>query len=102
MAQRISFNTYGNVRHGGSRFKIPAYAVMSEADYTPARAVARAIARKNGMIACNVQSQGQEVKRGEVVASHYEVTLGYLAPRKYGGGCNVEGRVFVVIPRKKR
>ena len=63
-------------------------------------ALTRRIARLTRCSVITARSDGEEMEHGEVVSSHYEITIGHPIPRKRGGGYSVEGSLWAAIYRE--
>jgi hypothetical protein len=88
--RRIPINAWG-VRSG---LTLPAYAVMTDADYgEPMAAIQRAIRRKTGLHVASIRKDCHAVENGVVTATHYEMTLGSPGD----GGYYVDSTIWIAI-----
>jgi len=93
--RRIEFSAWG-----AGTWTAPAYAMHDDDSYEGrAATVAAAIARKSGLSAINVRSDGTALDNGQPSADHYELTMGRPA---HGGGWNVEARCWFSIETSHR
>lgn len=91
---RVTYSSWGEQ---GSAVT-PAYAVQKDHE-TRIEAVKRAIGRASKLTVCACSSQGTSLdNKGRPESRHYQITLGRAVPRRLGGGCSVEGSVWVAIP----
>lgn len=86
----IKVSTWGNVKIGDFRVRVPDYDVIGS--------VRRSIERRTGLRVVTCYVDGCSMNAGKLESRHYQMTLGRPLPRKTGGGYSVSGQVWVAIP----
>lgn len=94
---RIKIDAWG-IQPNRLRGSIGGMAIVRDGD-TPVEAVCRSIERRTGLSVIACRSDGTRLDgRGRPEANTYEITLGRVLAKRFGGGYSVDGRCWIAVP----